>query len=1039
MGKTKKPTGLSITRDGNKYIFKWKIASDNYSSGQYLQYRTKGKTKWRAWQDVSIGNSVTTKTVTISKNSYYPNNDKYLTAVEFRVKGQRAPYTKDDKTYTPEMSDWSNKSMTINEPHTPSVSGSLGSQWNISTFVTNIVTNDSDSHIFTQYEWQSMMVKESLVTDGSKLHWSTSNSTFSKGTGTSLPFTKTFTEDTTALSQGSRTRWFRIRAKGCGGATEWRYAKHVFAVPFKPKIKKYTVTEKSSNYLVDLTWEATSNVAHPIDETTVEYAIGVPANNMALPASLSWTEALTAKDTKGNDRAVFFTSGKLDDDECLYARIRVTHDTRDNISDVVLIKKGNLADPSGLSFTVSGTTATVTATNNSTASTNKNFLQIIYKDNNNYPKGINIGVIPYGSSSVDVTLPSIASTSGTVSAEINAQGHLIYDDGQLLDLSIRNGHLVASVNGEVVYEVGVKAVVGEYSYETQADSSRRYKISSDMESVNTIWYGGTLPVAPTNVTYEFTDKLTLYWNWSWSGADSAEISWSENPDAWESTDEPETYTINQEVTKWILEGLEAGKVYYIKIRLFDSENGVYTPYSTLVEANLTTPPLKPILSLSDGTITTTGKVTASWNYISGDGTDQVYAEILCNNQIIAHTTNAKYITLYAEEMGWTGGNEYSMTLRVKSESGSFSEYSDPASVNVAVPPQAVIENTSLSLKQITDDVGITRNVLSLKSMPMTVDVSGANDGGKTTLAIERLESYYMDRPDEDTIGGYEGETVYLMTQVGDDQITVELDDLIGALDDGAKYRIVATVENGLGQSDTDTLDFEVHWTHQASAPTGTVVIDGIVAKITPVAPQGAESDDVCDIYRLSKDKPELIYPNAEFSSVIVDPYPAINGGYRLVTRTANGDYITEDNKPAWLDIDSNFNYGKAIIEFGTDRVELFYNVDSNHSWTKDFKETQYLGGSVQGDWNPAVSRTGDISSVVLHDLEEGTREALRRLAVYAGICNVRTLDGSSYHANVDVQETNPHEGYGMKSEYSLTITRVDPQGYDGVSIDAWEA
>ena len=51
----------------------------------------------------------------------------------------------------------------------------------------------------------------------------------------------------------------------------------------------------------------------------------------------------------------------------------------------------------------------------------------------------------------------------------------------------------------------------------------------------------------------------------------------------------------------------------------------------------------------------------------------------------------------------------------------------------------------------------------------------------------------MERPDESEFNGYEGETVALKSQTGASQMTISLDDLIGSLDDGAPYRIVATV------------------------------------------------------------------------------------------------------------------------------------------------------------------------------------------------------------------------------------------------------
>ena len=115
-----------------------------------------------------------------------------------------------------------------------------------------------------------------------------------------------------------------------------------------------------------------------------------------------------------------------------------------------------------------------------------------------------------------------------------------------------------------------------------------------------------------------------------------------------------------------------------------------------------------------------------------------------------------------------------------------------------------------------------------------------------------------------------------------------------------------------------------------------------------------------------------------------------------------------------------------------------YNTDLSHSWSKDFKETKYLGGSIQGDWNPAVSRTGTINTVVTADNTE-TIEIMRRLATYAGICHVRTKDGSSYAADVQVSESYAQDNAHRIVSFNLSITRIDPDGYDGMTLAEWEA
>ena len=274
-------------------------------------------------------------------------------------------------------------------------------------------------------------------------------------------------------------------------------------------------------------------------------------------------------------------------------------------------------------------------------------------------------------------------------------------------------------------------------------------------------------------------------------------------------------------------------------------------------------------------------------------------------------------------------------------------------------------------------------------------------------------------------------------------MTINLADLIGRLDDGAPYRLTATVSDGLGQSSDASVDFWVAWDHQAIIPDGTVTIDTdhLAAMLVPVAPTGTVQGDVCDIYRLSVDRPQLIYADATFGETYVDPYPTLGdyGGYRFVFKSKEGDYINADNEMAWTDIATEIEYGSNIIDFGTGRVELEYNVDVSNSWSKDFKETKYLGGSIQGDWNPAVSRSSSVGAVAIVAEDPETIEAVRRLAVYPGLCHIRTKEGSSYPADVQVSESYAVSNGHKIADFSLKITRVDSEELDGMTLAEWNA
>ena len=409
--------------------------------------------------------------------------------------------------------------------------------------------------------------------------------------------------------------------------------------------------------------------------------------------------------------------------------------------------------------------------------------------------------------------------------------------------------------------------------------------------------------------------------------------------------------------------------------------------------------------------------------------------------MIAHTLTAQHLDIEMPET-WSTGNTYLLCARVTSRSGKQSVWSDPVAITVAEPLVAAITNTSLETMSVTTDEEqeLTKTVLALTEMPLSVTVTGAGIGGITTLVIERAADYFADRPDETEFHGYEDETVVLEAMGGEGTFTITKDMLIGHLDDGAAYRIRALVQDDLGQSDEATQDFEVHWDHQAIMPEAEALIRESVMLITPVAPTGTLTGDVCDIYRLSADRPVLIVEDAEFGQTYVDPYPAIGdaGGHRIVFKTANGDYITEDDTFAWTDLQDEFDAKYSIIDFAGEQIRLMFGLTFSNSWAKDFKETSYLGGAVQGDWNRAVGRTSSMSAVSVPTRDDNTIEAIRRLAAYPGICHVRTPDGSSFDADIQVSESRSFQTEGRRVDFTFNITRIDPQGLDGITLDLWE-
>ena len=69
--------------------------------------------------------------------------------------------------------------------------------------------------------------------------------------------------------------------------------------------------------------------------------------------------------------------------------------------------------------------------------------------------------------------------------------------------------------------------------------------------------------------------------------------------------------------------------------------------------------------------------------------------------------------------------------------------------------------------------------------------------------------------------------------------------------------------------------------------------------------------------------------------------------------------------------------------------------------------------------------TRSISGVRMHFWQVVTR------------CHIRTVDGSSFKCDIQVSEDRRYDANIIRAEYSLSVTRVDPEELDGLTYAEW--
>lgn len=982
---TTPPKGEGVSRNGGTYTFKWKICDVDYGGGQWFRYRTRASisSAWVAWSGwTSTG--VTNTSIDLSLGVKYQ--------VAFEVKGLRKAFSKKSGNttvkYEPSVSAVGSLTWTATIPGFDSFSYTRTAA-NAGTFSWNVKTSDTDNAIFTRVDYETVTTRNNANPPTSGWIRSTKPATGS------VSYTET-------LNGSNLVRWVRVRTVGPAGESGWSYQRHAYGSPYAPELLSASGTISGTAIRITAKWKAPADLLHPVETITIQYAIAIPTTtNLSAPAS-GWTDAVDFV-ANGTDQVVVNISDAISADECMWIRVRSNHDEDFHAySAAKLAYTGTLQTPD-INAVPDPTTGNVAISIDKNTRCDVACTAIFYRSQKR----------PNYDEIVAVLAPDETSTTVYI-REINTN---------------LPGYVTRTC-------FGAYSFVGSYTgTSVKALMKSGTSIDSDIVAVAPAW----LELSEGSKT----DSVRIKWPWTWEDAISAELSWADHDDAWESTDEPSNYDIdNKQIESWVIAKLDVGKRWYFRVRLIGSDSGeeVIGPWSAIYSYNLSTVPDKPVLILNKSVINADSIVTARWGYTSEDDTEQQYADVclatindgeITYGDVISHTGENRTVDIIRT---WETGETYYLCLRVTSTSGQQSEWSDPAPLYVADPIEMTVEH---SLEE--DENGD----LILTEMPLTVTATGAGTAGQTVVSIVRAENYHIYRPDDSDFDGFEGEDIASVVQGGEGLVTLTVDDLVGALDDGAKYILKCTVIDDYGQTEYEEYPFIVAWTHQAGKPKAEVTVDEWqrIAVITPIAPDNWQEGDVCDIYRISSDKPELVVKGAEFGTKYVDPYPAFGFqcGHRIVTRTANGDYITAGNELAWFLADSDvgdvLEESAMIIDVNGAQIELPYNIELQNAWTKDFKRTTYLGGSVQGDWNPAVTRDLSANTTILRGRDLDLQIALRGLAGYAGSAHIRTPDGSSLTCDIQVRENWTYQSKRMS--YSLAVKVVDPQQPDGMTYEQW--
>lgn len=509
------------------------------------------------------------------------------------------------------------------------------------------------------------------------------------------------------------------------------------------------------------------------------------------------------------------------------------------------------------------------------------------------------------------------------------------------------------------------------------------------------------------------ESIVVHLGWNASGTDDAtgtELSWSEDSDTWRSTEEPETYeftwsdgavtvggvTYNDSATLTI-KNLEGGTKYYIRARRYlDGDTTTYSPYSNTQTCLTSTAP-EAVTATCERYVPSGQPLPVRWTF-AGNSAQKEWQIISTTGKVIASGKgSAGSAKISADRLkAVTSNNTVTFNVRVSSGSGFVASENhtvtiiDAPALTITAPIQMTAQPYSFAAtcSTVSDLIVIVTSSGAMGQYPDGVRMQTAGD----TIYSERISPEWTESNDEFTT------TVTLPS----------------GLDfwDGVTYNMTVTAVDRTTnlRSDEMAATFDIDWAHKAVDPEDFVTVtpvdeiteDGarrLAVEIALTAPTDSAGTDVYDIYRIDGGAPRLIGQGFPLTQTTTDEYAPIGEGellyYRIALRTVDGDV-------SFADIEYDLPVDILRLDWRDGYVELPYNISVGDGYTKSVDIRQHMDGSVDGYWNPNISRKASLSTDAIPLVQSFEIEAVRRLARYAGAVFVRTPNGGAFEADVEI-------------------------------------
>lgn len=510
-------------------------------------------------------------------------------------------------------------------------------------------------------------------------------------------------------------------------------------------------------------------------------------------------------------------------------------------------------------------------------------------------------------------------------------------------------------------------------------------------------------------------KVTLAWNADGlDDSDGTQLTWSDEPDAWESTEKPQEFeftesdgpltvgtTTYRDSRTLVIKGLAEGEPTYIRARRYMDDvdgNRTYGPWSDQATVIPTVAPSDVVLT-APAFAAAGADIQYSWSF-GGGGTQRAWQLVDNATQaVIAEGTDALGSTVVPAARAATFAVDGALSAFARVSTGGDFVAGEPVGTRIVqAPTLAIGEISTLTAQPLA--LTLACNVSTAR---LAVVITSHGIDKQTAHGVVR-------QPAGDAVWSAEFAPEWTASGTGYAH-TLTLPDGCAFIDKGT-YTVTATATDtatGLA-SETQTAGFDVEWAAKAPLPGAVTLAPAVVeddeggidrtCAITLTAPADAPTGSLYDVYRVTHEGARLIAEGYPLEATVTDayaPFGDVPCAYRVSCRTPDGD-------EHWADFDYTLDGSCLRLDWdGTEYryVELPYDIGLSDAYEKDYEGRTHMDGSRGGGWNPGVERTGKLTTDVLRIEDPATVAAIYDMAQSAVPVFVRTPAGAAFEANVE--------------------------------------